>query len=96
MIGTTGKGKTPFADKVEAAENRVLNACEFIGYGRVMQLASDAWKEKAKIKNQDGMGLVIGPHVGMVEPCGCDPEQSCEWCCGSGWLTKHVKKLKEG
>lgn len=37
----------------------VLRACEAIGYGRVMQIASDAWRAKDPIG-----ALTIGPCAG--------------------------------
>ena len=40
----------------------ILNICEEIGYGRVMQIAADAWREK------DPVGaLTIGPAVDRVK-----------------------------
>ncbi|MFM2588170.1 hypothetical protein [Vibrio sp. TBV020] len=35
----TAKGKTPFSDAVENAEKEVSKQCEFLGHGRVMQIA---------------------------------------------------------
>ncbi|MDC5870232.1 hypothetical protein OPW39_15600 [Vibrio europaeus] len=35
----TTKGKTPFSDAIENAEKEVLKQCEFLGNGRVMQIA---------------------------------------------------------
>lgn len=72
----------------------VEKICERFGYGRVMQIASESWQEKASSEGTPGEGLVIGPHAVMVVACGCNPEYSCQWCCGAGWLTKHVKSLK--
>lgn len=93
-FGCHGKGKSPLHLSITDAEKQVLASCELIGYGRVMQIASNAWREKAKEENQPDAGLMIGPHAGMVVPCGCEPGSDCRWCCGSGWLTKHVKSLK--
>lgn len=85
----TSKGKTTFADAIEAAENEVKKHCELLGYGRVMQIASQAWFEK------DSKGaLLVGTHARLVEPCGCKSGDGCDWCCGSGWLTKKVKSVK--
>ncbi len=88
-MATVRKGKTPFSDRVEAAESQVKDLCEFIGYGRVMQIASEAWQEK-----DDKGAFQIGTCVGLTEPCGCEKPSKCDWCCGTGWLTKHVKSLK--
>lgn len=76
-------------------EKQVRDVCELLGYGRVMQIASVMWQEKAKQSGPEGTGFVIGPHVAMTVHCGCNPDNNCEWCCGCGWLTKHVKALKE-
>ena len=77
-------------------EKLVKGIAELIGYGRVMQIASQAWEEKAISQGLDGSGFVIGPCTALTESCGCvEVEGSCEWCCGSGWLTKHVKELKD-
>ncbi|EKZ9225774.1 hypothetical protein RFA46_003216 [Vibrio vulnificus] len=85
----TGKGKTPFSDAIEAAESEVKKHCEFLGYGRVMQIASEGWLEK------DQLGAhVIGVCAGLTEPCGCNEPSKCDWCCGSRWLTKKVKAVK--
>lgn len=43
----------------EPYRQAVLRACEAIGYGRVMQIASDAWRQK------DPTGaLTVGPCAG--------------------------------
>ncbi|WP_045391892.1 hypothetical protein [Vibrio rotiferianus] len=84
-----GKGKTPFSDAIEGAEKEVKKHCELLGYGRVMQIASEEWLEKDKFG-----AFVIGVHAGLTEPCGCDEPSKCDWCCGSRWLTKKVKAVK--
>lgn len=84
----------PYIGQTQAEQN-VLDACNKIGYGRVLQLVSESWQEIGQKNNEPSMGNVIGPHVGMVVDCGCNPDARCDWCCGSGWLTKHVKALKE-
>lgn len=84
----------PYIGQTQAEQN-VLDACKKIGYRRVLQLVSESWQEIGQKNNEPSMGNVIGPHVGMVVDCGCAPEARCDWCCGSGWLTKHVKVLKE-
>lgn len=62
-----------------------------IGYGRIMQLCEEIWGEK------DGNGGQFrhGPCVAMTVPCGCKIRHKCDWCCGAGWLTAHVKKVKD-
>ncbi|MFS1436068.1 hypothetical protein [Vibrio lentus] len=86
----TGKGKAPLSNAIKLAEKDVIKQCEFLGFGRVMQMASQAWYEK------DSHGaLLVGTAAGLVEKCGCRPEGNCDWCCGAGWLTKKVKSLKD-
>jgi hypothetical protein len=76
-------------------ETEVSEFCEKYGYGRVMQIASQKWSQKAVSIGLPGSGFVIGPCENATIPCGCNPQEPCEWCCGAGWLTKHVKSLKE-
>lgn len=76
--------------KLTEQELKVVDYCESIGYGRVMQIASEAWKEKCKMG-----AMVVGPCAGLTEPCGCEEPSKCDWCCGSMWLTKKVKKVKD-
>ncbi|NRB81573.1 MAG: hypothetical protein HRU38_23420 [Saccharospirillaceae bacterium] len=90
MIGVTRKGKTPLSDKISESEAQVEVLCEFLGYGRVMQIASEKWQGK----DQDG-AFLIGTCAGLTEPCGCKPESRCDWCAGTGWLTKKVKAIKD-
>lgn len=85
----TGKGKAPFSNAIEAAENEVIKYCELLGYGRVIQIASDEWMQKDKLGAH-----VIGTCAGLTEPCGCNEPRKCDWCCGSRWLTKKVKSVK--
>lgn len=66
----------------------VVKVCRIHGYGLVMQLASQSWGAI-----QPGLNHVTGPAAGMTVPCVCDSPFHCEWCCGTGWLTKHVKEL---
>jgi len=70
--------------------------CEEHGYDRVMQLASLLWKNKMEEDGVPGSYFVIGPHKSMVVSCGCDSPSSCDWCCGSGWVTRHVNVIKNG
>lgn len=49
----------------DPAETRVLAACEEVGYGRVMQVVSDAWRAKDPIG-----AFAYGPCYGSLEPHG--------------------------
>jgi len=62
-----------------------------IGYGRIMQLCHEIWSEK----DMFGGALVTGPCAALTVPCGCEVQHQCDWCCGSGWLTEHVKHVKD-
>lgn len=67
-----------------------------MGYGRAMQLAQKLWRETLVRKGMPPGGeFQYGPCVAMTVPCGCDNASQCEWCCGSGWLTKKVKAVKD-
>lgn len=75
--------------------NDIVTIAKRCGYGRVMQELSDAWQEKSTNEGRVGEGLVIGPHAGLTTSCDCDKPSNCDWCCGSGWLTRHVKSLND-
>jgi len=80
-----------FNDKRLAAPSAVLKQlCDMYGYGWVMQEASNLWLEINPVG-----ALLVGTCKGLTEPCGCDEPHKCDWCCGSGWLTKHVKLIKD-
>jgi len=64
-----------------------------IGYGRMMQLAQECWREVLIPQGLEGGEFQSGPCVGMTEPCGC--KGGCDWCAGALWLTKHVKTIKD-
>ena len=63
-----------------------------IGYGRMMQLAQENWREKLEEDSLGGGEFAYGPCVVFTVPCDCGG--SCDWCCGSQWLTKKVKEIK--
>jgi len=64
-----------------------------MGFGRIMQLARECWAEELAKQGFEGGEFQYGPCVALTTECGCSG--SCDWCCGSGWLTIHVKKLKD-
>ena len=66
------------------------------GFGNVMHLAQQQWSQMLREKyGESGGELAIGPAVAMTVLCGCAELYRCPWCCGSGWLTAHVKKVKQ-
>ncbi len=67
-----------------------------IGFGNMMHLAQKCWRDilsKPDSLAPPGGEFACGPCVRLTVPCGC--ESGCDWCCGSRWLTKHVKKIKD-
>lgn len=67
-----------------------------IGFGRIMHLASEEWETVLVNRGPAAGGsFVVGPCRIFTVPCECENPKSCDWCCGSRWLTKHVKKIKE-
>jgi len=67
-----------------------------IGYGNMMDLASQCWREYlVGMGAPPGGEFVVGPCACMVVPCGCELPHKCEWCNGCGWLSKHVKAIKD-
>lgn len=71
-----------------------------IGYGRLMQLTQKGWRDKAKETGLDRSEFSIGPCAAFIVPCphpenGKDADGHCDWCCGSGWVTKRVLQAIE-
>lgn len=77
-------------------ENAVRQLGDLIGYGRTMQLAEKLWRRKLQTSGLEGGEHTTGPCAALMVPCP-HPEQSenehCDWCCGSGRLTKRVAQL---
>jgi len=71
-----------------------------IGFGRVMQLATECWGGfLVNSGNPTGGEFVSGPCKALVTPCQCQKAEgyvACDWCEGCGWVTKKVKDLQEG
>lgn len=78
-------------DIVERVKVRHLG--EDIGYGNLMHLARDEWRESLKHKGIEGGELAVGCCVALTVPCGC--AGSCDWCNGCGWITPKVKELRD-
>lgn len=59
-------------------------------YGATMHETQQLWEAV------DPKGcFTIGPCKAATVPCGCKKPHKCDWCCGTGWLTKHVKAIKD-
>lgn len=86
------------ARNIEKEQVRALGAV--IGYGNMMHIASVSWGEKLAADGYPSGGeFVIGPCRALVVSCGCregevDGTGGCDWCCGCGWLTKHVREAQ--
>ena len=69
-----------------------------IGYGRTMQLAEELWRERLP---RDGLPvggeLTVGPCAAALVPCVCEREDRhlCAWCCGTGRVTRRVRRAAE-
>lgn len=61
-----------------------------MGYGAAVITIQMWWEEQ-----DGGYAQVLGPQKELTVACGCDRPLSCKWCAGSGWLTEHVKDLKD-
>lgn len=71
-----------------------------IGFGRMMQLGQQLWREQLIAGGLPGGGeFSIGPCVAFMVPCQCvedanpelDANGHCEWCCGSHQVTQRVR-----
>lgn len=73
---------------------------DLIGYGRLMHLAQQCWRKKLAKDGLEGGEFATGPCVAFIVPCphpenGKDADGHCDWCCGSGWVTKRVLQAIE-
>ena len=99
------------SESMEATEIRVVrDVCEYHGYGRVMQLAEQLWREKTTAAGHAGSEHTTGPCATFMVICPhqtvrnngvwLDANGHCDWCCGCGRVTKkvahHMKSMKRG
>ena len=85
-----------FLQRADEAQS-VREIGQRIGYGRVMQLAQMLWRHYLEdMHAAPGGETVVGPCAMSTVPCGCQRPRDCDWCCGCGWLTPLVKKVKDG
>lgn len=98
-IDTIATSKSVFEQQQIAEENVIRELGGKIGYGRLMQLASQEWGKSLNSKGlPSGGNFVIGPCSATVTQCGCSGAHTgdvCDWCCGTGWLTKHVREVQK-
>lgn len=87
-----------FAEQLLSEEFAVKALGDRIGYGRLMSAAQGCWREVLASTNTQGGEFAIGPCIGATVRCGCtysrSPRINCDWCCGSGWLTRKVRELQ--
>lgn len=77
------------------AEKEAVKAIgQRIGFGRVMQLAEECWREAAIALGTDGGEHTCGPCAAFMVRCPCldTDEPGCDWCCGSGRVTERVRQ----
>jgi hypothetical protein len=83
----------PYNNESERAAVRKLG--EHIGWGNVMYLAEQCWREHGPA----GSEHTCGPCAALLVPCPCryereDGRPACDWCCGSGRLTRRVYEAR--
>ena len=70
---------------------------EHIGYGRLMQLAEELWREKLITMGIPGGELTVGTAALFLVDCPHgerDPNGHCVWCCGVGRVTARVREAQ--
>lgn len=81
--------------KEKAAVDRLGSA---IGYGRMMQFAEECWRELLERSGGAGGEHTTGPCAAFMVPCECielgTGPVNCDWCCGCGRVTKHVREVQ--
>lgn len=90
MAIVQGKGFPSSPAGIVDEEFSVRLLGDAIGYGRVMQLAEQIWNKKTP-----GAALSVGCCTAFLVDCPCpddgkDENGHCDWCCGSGRVTKKV------
>jgi len=78
----------------ERAEQIVRLAGDVIGYGRIMQLCEQFWRESLEESGTPGGELthlhLSGPCAITMVPCPATHDPHCDWCCGAGRVTERV------
>lgn len=82
---------------INAYEKKLVqNIGGTMGFGRLMQLAEECWREIAISKGLNGSEHTTGPCAAFMVPCPHpikDDNGHCNICCGAGRITKGVAKL---
>ena len=86
-----GQRLTPTQENIMDETQAVQTLGEQIGFGRMMQLAEQIWRERLA---RDRRGEhTTGPCAALMVPCKHpvrDENGHCEVCCGAGRVTKWV------
>lgn len=83
----------PFNHESERAAVRELGV--HIGWGNIMHLAEQCWREHiVAFGHPPGGEHTCGPCAALLVPCPCVQTRACDWCCGSGRLTKRVYEAR--
>lgn len=83
----------PYNDSCKEA---VRELGDRIGYGNMMHLAEQVWREKLIPQGLEGGEFAHGPCVAFMVPCPHpvkDHNGHCDICCGAGRITKGVAAL---
>ena len=77
-------------------ETRLVKALgDAIGYGRIMQLSEQLWRVALEAEDCAGGEHSAGPAAAFLVPCGCvGADILCDWCCGTGRVTKRVRQAQ--
>ena len=81
------------SELIERERAEVFQVCEEHGYGRVMQLAEQLWREKVTAEGFAGSEHTTGPCAVFMVPCPAGEHARavpCDWCCGAGRVTNRV------
>lgn len=73
-------------------EDRVRDLAKELGYGRIMQLCEQLWRQDLADLDVGGE-LTVGPAAKFLVPCSCGVDEDCDWCCGAGRVTKLVRAV---
>lgn len=94
------------APRLASEEDAVRHLGDAIGYGRLMQAAEKVWREKAIAQGTPGSEHTVACCGAFVVPCPhrdpdapdsyFDENGHCDWCCGSGRVTKRVAAAMRG
>lgn len=84
--------------RLKAEERAVKALGQSVGYGRMMHLCEQLWRESLITKHglPGGAEFSVGPCAGLLVECPCpksgqDANGHCDWCCGAKRVTRLVR-----